>query len=75
VPFGFECEPLLLLPPPQEQMNNSNTSGSIHCARAVLLRVKYDTGRLGYWAHQSILKWQMQASYLLGTLAPELQWL
>jgi transposase len=24
----------------------------IHGARAVLLRVKYDTGRLGYWAHQ-----------------------
>jgi transposase len=28
----------------------------IHGARAVLLRVKYDTGRLGYWAHQLELR-------------------
>lgn len=28
----------------------------IHGARAVLLRVKYDTGRLGHWAHQLELR-------------------
>ena len=28
----------------------------IHGARAVLLRVKYDTGRLGSWAHQLELR-------------------
>jgi len=28
----------------------------IHGARAVLLRVKYDTGRLGQWAHQLELR-------------------
>ena len=46
MPFGFECEPLLLLPPPHEQMNKSNTSGTIRIRRGTERLPRRRVGRM-----------------------------